>query len=59
MAAETKTITLAEVAQHKDSKSGIWIVVHGKVYDVSKFLEEVSISTKCEMALAAWDIIWI
>ena len=53
MAAETKTITLAEVAQHKDSKSGIWIVVHGKVYDVSKFLEEVSISTKCEMALAA------
>lgn len=36
-----KIITRAEVAQHKDSKTGVWITIHGNVYDVSKFLEEV------------------
>ena len=40
-----KTLTLAEVAEHKDSKSGVWLVIHGNVYDVSKFLEEVSDET--------------
>lgn len=37
-----KIYTLAEVSEHKDSKSGVWMVIHGNVYDVSKFLEEVS-----------------
>ncbi len=37
------TYTLAEVEKHKDSQSGVWMVIHGKVYDVSKFLDEVSI----------------
>lgn len=35
-------ITLEEVEKHKDSKSGVWLTIHGKVYDVTKFLEEVS-----------------
>lgn len=36
-----KILSLAEVAEHKDSKAGVWLVIHGNVYDVSKFLEEV------------------
>ena len=35
----SKTITLAEVAEHKDRNS-CWLVIHNKVYDVTKFLEE-------------------
>ena len=34
--------TLAEVAKHKTSDAGVWIVINDKVYDVSKFLEEVA-----------------
>lgn len=36
-----KIYTSAEVAEHKDSKSGVWLTIHGNVYDVTKFLEEV------------------
>ncbi|KAH8553421.1 FMN-dependent dehydrogenase-domain-containing protein [Umbelopsis sp. PMI_123] len=34
-----KTITLQEVAQH-NTKDDLWIVIHGKVYDLTKFLPE-------------------
>lgn len=34
-----KEYTLEEVSEHK-GKSSCWFVVHGKVYDVTKFLEE-------------------
>lgn len=37
-----KTIGLQEVKGHKDSKS-TWIVINDKIYDVTKFLEEVSV----------------
>ncbi|XP_038078492.1 cytochrome b5-like isoform X1 [Patiria miniata] len=36
---ETKTYTLEDVKQHKTSQS-IWIVIHNKVYDVTKFLDD-------------------
>eukprot|EP00123_Amoebidium_parasiticum_P019347 comp24665_c0_seq1/m.46828 comp24665_c0_seq1/g.46828 ORF comp24665_c0_seq1/g.46828 comp24665_c0_seq1/m.46828 type:complete len:124 (-) comp24665_c0_seq1:311-682(-) len=36
---ETKTVTFAEVAQHKDKKD-IWFVINGKAYDVTPFLDE-------------------
>ncbi|XP_055931483.1 cytochrome b5-like [Argiope bruennichi] len=36
---ETKTFTLEEIAEHQDKKS-VWILIHGNVYDVTKFLEE-------------------
>ncbi|KAJ1845125.1 hypothetical protein LPJ73_004954 [Coemansia sp. RSA 2703] len=36
---ETKSYTAAEIKQH-DKRDDIWIVVHGKVYDVTKFLDE-------------------
>ncbi|KAF1761017.1 hypothetical protein GCK72_009270 [Caenorhabditis remanei] len=36
---ELRTITIDEVAQHSDEES-CWIIIHGKVYDVTKFLEE-------------------
>ena len=35
------TITLEELKKHKDGKS-CWVAIHDKVYDVTKFLEEVS-----------------
>jgi len=35
----SKTITLAEVAEHKERNS-CWVVIHNKVYDVTKFLDE-------------------
>jgi len=34
-----KTITLAELRQHKDAKS-LWIAINDTVYDVTKFMEE-------------------
>lgn len=39
--AEEKTFTLEEIEKHNDKKS-VWILIHGSVYDVTKFLEEVS-----------------
>ncbi|GAB4852298.1 hypothetical protein Ancab_016490 [Ancistrocladus abbreviatus] len=36
---EHRVFTLSQVAQHKSSKD-CWLVIHGKVIDVTKFLEE-------------------
>ena len=41
MSGNLKVYTSAEVAQHKDSKSGVWIIIRGNIYDITKFLEEV------------------
>ncbi|KAG4377570.1 hypothetical protein AAZX31_18G142200 [Glycine max] len=34
-----KVFTLAEVSQHNNAKD-CWLVIHGKVYNVTKFLED-------------------
>jgi cytochrome b involved in lipid metabolism len=34
-----KTFTLADIAQH-NKESDCYVVVHGKVYDVTEFLDE-------------------
>ncbi|GMH02503.1 hypothetical protein Nepgr_004342 [Nepenthes gracilis] len=39
MGGESKVYTLAEVAEHNTSKD-CWLVIGGKVYDVTKFLED-------------------
>ncbi|KAK3021651.1 hypothetical protein RJ639_046375 [Escallonia herrerae] len=39
MGADGKVYTLAEVSEHSDSKD-CWLVISGKVYDVTKFLED-------------------
>ena len=36
----TRIITKAELAEHNNGKS-TWIAIHDKVYDCTKFLEEV------------------
>eukprot|EP00088_Acartia_fossae_P030642 TRINITY_DN31630_c0_g1_i1.p1 TRINITY_DN31630_c0_g1~~TRINITY_DN31630_c0_g1_i1.p1 ORF type:complete len:138 (-),score=29.11 TRINITY_DN31630_c0_g1_i1:56-469(-) len=43
MASEAKVFKLSEVADHNKSKGEdktIWIVIHDKVYDITKFLDE-------------------
>lgn len=35
----TQTITLEEVKQH-NNRNSLWFVIHNKVYDVTKFMEE-------------------
>ena len=45
-AAAAKLFSMSEVEKHKVAKGpdrSIWIVLHDKVYDVTKFLDEVSI----------------
>ena len=42
------TITLEELKKHKDGKS-CWVAIHDKVYDVTKFLEEVSLFVPCSL----------
>jgi cytochrome b involved in lipid metabolism len=40
MTADTKrTISLAEASQHRSEKD-CWLIIHGKVYDVTAFLDE-------------------
>lgn len=38
-AAEEKVYTMAEVAQH-DSQEDCWLVIEGKVYDVSSYVDK-------------------
>lgn len=40
MAAAGKTYTMAEVASHK-TKDSCWMVMEGKVFDVTKWLPDV------------------
>jgi cytochrome b involved in lipid metabolism len=35
----TKTISLAEASKHRSEKD-CWLIIHGKVYDVTQFLDE-------------------
>lgn len=35
-----KIHTYEEIAQH-NSRNDLWIVIEGKVYDITKFLDEV------------------
>ena len=39
MTQEKKTISLAEASKHKSEKD-CWLIIHGKVYDVTAFLDE-------------------
>lgn len=36
----SKTFTAAEVAQHKDEKEGMYIIIDSGVYDVASFLDD-------------------
>ncbi|TLS30076.1 hypothetical protein PpBr36_03070 [Pyricularia pennisetigena] len=36
----SKTFTPADVAQHKDEKNGIYIIVDDGVYDITNFIDE-------------------
>ena len=42
---EVKVFKLEEVKEHNKSKGedrSIWVVIHDKVYDITKFLDEVN-----------------
>lgn len=38
-----KKYTWEEVKSHQSLPDSIWIVVHNKVYDITEFLEEVTL----------------
>lgn len=40
--ASPKVYTLEDLQQHK-SRDDLWLLVNGKVYDVTKFIDEVSL----------------
>ena len=45
--ADVKVFKLEEVKEHNKSKGedrSIWVVIHDKVYDITKFLDEVNSS---------------
>ncbi|PWN53534.1 putative cytochrome b5 [Violaceomyces palustris] len=39
MSEEKKIVTMEELAKHKDHEN-LWLLIDGKVYDVSKFMDE-------------------
>ena len=41
MTSEKKVYTLKEVEKH-NSDNDVWMVIHDRVYDLTKFLNEVS-----------------
>ena len=52
MTSTPEVYRMEEVKNHKDVKSA-WIVIHNKVYDVTKFLEEVS----CFLKYIFWKVL--
>ena len=38
-----KLFSLKEVEKHNGDEKSVWIVVHDKVYDISKFMDEVGL----------------
>ena len=45
--ADAKVVKLEEGKEHNKSKGedrSIWVVIHDKVYDITKFLDEVNFS---------------
>ena len=56
MASEVKVIRLEEVKAHnigRGAEKSVWTVIHDKVYDVTKFLDEVSRRKKMKMVVFA------
>ena len=50
MASEVKVLRLEEVKKHnigRGADKSVWTVIHDKVYDVTKFLDEVSHKNIC------------
>lgn len=57
-----KEYTRDEVKQHKTMASGVWIIIGSSVYDVTKFLEEVSasanmISRERELPISCYKVV--
>lgn len=48
-----KTISLAEIAKHDNDKD-CFLAIHGQVYDITKFLDEVSIRSNSWVGLQQW-----
>lgn len=49
-----KTYSLAEIATHNSNQSS-WIVIHNNIYDVTKFLNEVSFYDLCNHYFSLCD----
>lgn len=38
-----KTISWEEVKEHNSKKNNVWVAINNKVYDVTEFMDEVSV----------------
>lgn len=36
----SQSYAAAEVSKHKDKDNGLWLIIEGNVYDVTKFVDE-------------------
>ena len=56
MASEVKVLRLEEVKQHnigRGADKSVWTIIHDKVYDVTKFLDEVSHRNICRYIISS------
>ena len=61
MASEVKVLRLEEVKKHnigRGADKSVWTVIHDKVYDVTKFLDEVSHKNICRYHINSVATIW-
>ena len=45
--------TWEEIAKHRNAKS-LWVVVHDKVYDITRFMEEVRVQWSVPLVLTGY-----
>jgi cytochrome b involved in lipid metabolism len=50
--ADEKTYTLESLKEHS-SRESLWMLLHDKVYDVTRFMDEVS-GVECDAAHWTW-----
>ncbi|GAA5940106.1 hypothetical protein JCM1841_001891 [Sporobolomyces salmonicolor] len=50
-----KTFSLAEIAQHRSADNGVWVVIEGGVYDVTKFIDDHPGGKKILLNVAGTD----
>ena len=40
---EERTISWEEIKEHNSRNTGVWVAINNKVYDVTQFMDDVSV----------------